>query len=91
MRSFAQVDAKFGEYNSNSTVRKEIRIERTASTTFQAVNIYIDEYQLYNLSFIYKCPCIKRRFLCRTTYYFFEEVEEDYIQGNCSVTKQFCL
>ena len=50
-----------------------------------SVNIYVDEYQLYDLSPLKISPPLKRRFLARTHYYFFEETEEDNIQ-KCQVT-----
>ena len=79
-----QVDDKHGEYNGKVTVRKEMIINTTWWTKPKSLNIYLNEYQLYDTC-VNDTPIVKRRLLCQTNYYFFEEVEEDYIQ-KCEVT-----
>ena len=46
----------------------------------KSLNINVEEYQIYNLSPIVKKKCYKRRFMCSTNYYFFEDEDEDNIE-----------
>ena len=46
----------------------------------KSLNVIVEEYQIYDISSIKKETCFKRRFLCSTNYYFFEDENEDYIE-----------
>ena len=46
----------------------------------KSMNIIVEEFQIYDVSLIKKRKCFKRRFLCSTDYYFFEDENEDNIE-----------
>ena len=47
--------------------------------------IFLNEYQLYNLSSINQTDCVKKKLLCGTKFTFYEDSEESLIQ-KCRVT-----
>ena len=51
----------------------------------QTMDICIDEFQLYDLTFIKKKECVKRKLLCRSKYSFYEDNQEDDLQ-KCFLT-----
>ena len=46
----------------------------------KSLNINLEEFQVYDVSPIVKKQLFKRRFLCSTNYFFFEDDNEDYIE-----------
>ena len=61
-------------------VQKEMIISSMWWRSPVSVTIYLNEYQLYNVISKNQETCVKRKLLCRTEYYFYEEVEEDHIE-----------
>ena len=80
-----QKDEKYGELDMNSTVRKELIVSadwmRCPTTT-----ITVKEYRLFDTSGITpNIKIIKRKLLCKSTYFFYLDSDEDYLQ-KCQLT-----
>lgn len=75
-----QVDAKLGEYNSKDIVRKEMILRAAWWEKPKSMQIFLNEYQLYDVSSLPFSKSLKRKLLCQARYYFFEDEDEDYIQ-----------
>ena len=82
-----QTDEKYGEYNPKVKIRKEMLVTSMWWRKPTTTNIYVNEYQLYkvNSSPELEGENFKRRLLCQSNFYFFDEIEEDYI-SKCQLT-----
>ena len=77
-----------GEYNSEAFIRKQMTVSIPPELTIysnwrkmpKSLNINLEEFQVYDVSPIVKKQLFKRRFLCSTNYFFFEDDNEDYIE-----------
>ena len=69
-----------GEYNSTVEVRKEMIVSAEYWRKPQDIRIYLNEYQIYDVSPILGSEGQKRRLLCKTYFLFYEDQNEDQIQ-----------
>ena len=81
-----QVDGHHGEYNKKANVRKVMRLDCVWWRKPPTMKIILDEYQLYDVPKGREVSK-KRRHLCKSSYYFFIETEEDNIR-KCRLTVQ---
>ena len=75
-----QVDQLHGEYSYHEEVRKELIVSAQFWKRPYTMKFYLNEYQIYDISFLGTSISKKRKLLCQTTYYFYQDVEEDYIE-----------
>ena len=81
-----QADGRYGNFNFDEVVRKEMLINAIWwNKGNPSLYIHVDEYQVYDLSSLKGNKCFKRKFLCRTTFYFFDDEDQDFI-SKCQVT-----
>ena len=82
-----RTDEKYGEYNPKVKIRKEMLVTSMWWRKPTTTNIYVNEYQLYkvNSSPVLEGENFMRRLLCQSNFYFFDEIEEDYI-SKCQLT-----
>ena len=90
-----QIDEKYGEFNTQETVRKELK---TATYWFEKLpflKVFVDEYELCKISADKSDNIVKRKLLCRSTFHFFLDEDEALLQ-KCALTiedanKQLCF
>ena len=80
-----QSQSLHGEFNGTVEVRKELTVTAMWWRIPQNMTIFIDEYQLFDLSCIKKKDCWKRKLLCKSTYYFYEDTDQSNLQ-KCVLT-----
>ena len=65
-----QVDQLHGEYSYHEEVRKELIVSAQFWERPYTMKFYLNEYQIYDISFLGTSISKKRKLLCQTTYYF---------------------
>ena len=85
MKIGGQIEQKFSEFNGTEFILKQLLLEGSWWKKPPELCIKVSEYQIYNLNSLNKRLGKKRRKLCESTYHFFQNPEESYIQ-KCRLT-----
>ena len=70
----------YGEYNKQALVSKQLRITSPWWNRSTELNLFIEEYQIYDVTPTAEKPTFKKRFLCSTNYFFFVDEDENDIE-----------
>ena len=87
-----QVQDKYGEYNYNTVVLKQIKLQANNIGELwkkpTTLNLLVYEYEIVKMLSTSEAQLnhvVKRRLLCQSDYYFFDDPEEDYLT-KCQLT-----
>ena len=75
-----QCDAKLGEFNARTEVRKQMIVSGVWWRKPETVTIVVKEFQLYDLTPLELQFTYKRRLLCKSSFLFFTDEDEDSIE-----------
>ena len=65
-----------GEYNDKVEVRKQMRLEKDWWSRTPSMKIHVSEYQLLDLFPLTKTKTLKKKFLCKSIFHFYQDSDE---------------